>query len=49
MTIRDWLVFVVGIMFGVAFWVTLESVLGVLAFVLLLFAVPWPKRSDEAQ
>jgi hypothetical protein len=49
MTTRDWLVFVVGITLGVAFWVTLEPVLGVLAFVLLVFVLPWPERSDEAE
>jgi hypothetical protein len=47
MTARTWLIFVVGLILGVVFWITLKPVFGVLAFLLLVIITPWPDEVEE--
>jgi hypothetical protein len=47
MTARTWLIFVVGIILGVAFWITLKPAFGVLAFLLLVILTPWPDEVEQ--
>jgi len=47
MTARTCLIFVVGLILAVVFWITLKPVFGVLAFLLLVIITPWPDEVEE--
>ena len=46
---RDRLIHVVGFALAVAFFVTWEPLLGMAAFVLLIFFTEWPDEADDAK